>query len=233
LDYYKYQACSKQYLKPEIQEARVQFSWHMLEIRPNGIDWRTVLFYDEIHFGLGPEHTENIVRKPGERYNSECIQDRRPPPTKRDREGKRLYVIPLVGYDFLEWLFYTIPTNDFGKISTKYYISNVLPRIKHILLGRTLQVDKDNTHFTEPAKKAYKDLGIDWYINLAKLPDLTVVESVASIIKYWYTSKPQFNQRDAIEWIKEVFDKHVKQKQINKWVDGMPDRLKRCIAREG
>jgi hypothetical protein len=79
----------------------------------------------------------------------------------------------------------------------------------------------------------YERNGINWYLNPPKSPDLTVVESVASVFKYWYFAKPVWSEKKGYERVFEVFELSVDQKQINKWVLGMPDRLKRCILRDG
>ncbi|KAF1934605.1 hypothetical protein EJ02DRAFT_471768 [Clathrospora elynae] len=46
----------------------------MLEKYPKPEDWQHVRFSDKVHWSIGPEGKLQIIRKPGERYCSDCIQ---------------------------------------------------------------------------------------------------------------------------------------------------------------
>ena len=45
-------------------------------------DWQRVRFSDEVHCGRGPQRQLVIIRRPGERYCFDCIQEERQPATE-------------------------------------------------------------------------------------------------------------------------------------------------------
>ena len=47
----------------------------MLQKYPRAEDWHRIRFSDEVHFSLGPEGRVYVLRRPGERYCSDCIQE--------------------------------------------------------------------------------------------------------------------------------------------------------------
>ena len=66
------------------KQQRIEFSWAtvMLENYPEPEDWHHVRFSDEVHFGWVPQGKLRIIRKPGERYCQNCIQEENEPDEK-------------------------------------------------------------------------------------------------------------------------------------------------------
>ena len=81
LDYHSCIACNKSWISPCMKKQRIEFS-HMLQLRPKPADWKDVRFSDEVHFGLGPQRRLQIIRRPGERYCADCIQEQGQPDEK-------------------------------------------------------------------------------------------------------------------------------------------------------
>jgi hypothetical protein len=110
--------------------------------------WRKVRFSDEVHYGLGPQGKLLIIRKPGERYCKDCIQEAREP---EKTEKKMLHAWAAVGYKFKsDLVFYDIPTNTNGKTTLKVYRDEILePYAKPWLKrgdGFVLEEDRDSGH---------------------------------------------------------------------------------------
>jgi hypothetical protein len=75
LDYHSYIAYDKSWISSRMKEQRVNFSREMLQLRPNPDDWKNVRFSDEVHFGFGSQRKLRIIRRSGERYCADCIQE--------------------------------------------------------------------------------------------------------------------------------------------------------------
>ncbi|KAF2629618.1 hypothetical protein BU25DRAFT_316607, partial [Macroventuria anomochaeta] len=75
LDYHKCIACCKGWVSQRCVRQRVKHSETMLALKPDKEDWRDVRFSDKAHWSVGPEGKMKIIRKPGERYCSDCIQE--------------------------------------------------------------------------------------------------------------------------------------------------------------
>ena len=98
----------------------------MLERYPDPEDWRHVRFSDEVHIGLGLMGKLMIIRKPGERYCANCIQEESESDQKAV-EVKKAHAWAAVGYNFkssLTW--YDIPSNTNGKMKAQEYVDLIL-----------------------------------------------------------------------------------------------------------
>jgi hypothetical protein len=87
----------------------------MLKEYPNAHHWRHVRFSDEIHWSVGPEGKVRIIRKPGERYCSDCIQHT----LSREDEKviERQHSWAAVGYNFKSNLSFHSTKSRNGKMS--------------------------------------------------------------------------------------------------------------------
>jgi hypothetical protein len=88
LDYHKCVACQRGWVSKDLARRRVEFAERMLAKYPNPDQWKRVRFSDEVHFGLGPQGKLMIIRKPGERYCRNCIQEEREP---EEADKKKLH----------------------------------------------------------------------------------------------------------------------------------------------
>ena len=82
MDYHKCIACRKGWVNKKTAENRVKWTDFMLERYPKPEDWYRVRFSDEVHFGWGPQRKLHVIRKPGERYCQDCIQEADEPAEK-------------------------------------------------------------------------------------------------------------------------------------------------------
>ncbi|KAK3167337.1 hypothetical protein OEA41_010464 [Lepraria neglecta] len=113
-EYYKCIACTKNWLSSNIRIERRVFAWDKQTYKLE--DWKRVRWSDEIYFGFGPEGKLRIIRRPGERFCWDCIQERGKPLEEKDK--KRLYAWAAVGWNFkTPLIWYTIPLNQNGKMS--------------------------------------------------------------------------------------------------------------------
>ena len=98
----------------------------MLQRHPEPEDWDRVRFSDEVHFGWGAQRQLCIIRKPGERYCINCIQDKEEP-TDKAKDEKRFHCWAAAGYNFnSNIIFYNVPGNTNGKMSFQVYINQIL-----------------------------------------------------------------------------------------------------------
>jgi hypothetical protein len=84
LDYSKYVACVRGWVSPKLYE----FASLMLSRYPDPEDWMRVRFSDEVHFDWGGKNRLWIIRKPGQRYCPDCIQEKNEP---AEKNRKRFY----------------------------------------------------------------------------------------------------------------------------------------------
>jgi hypothetical protein len=75
LDYFKCVACQRNWINKTLRTERVAYAEIMKERYPKAHDWWHVRFSDETHFGLGPMGKLMIIRKSGEQYCLNCIQE--------------------------------------------------------------------------------------------------------------------------------------------------------------
>ncbi len=86
MNYHTCIACRKGWVSPRTATKRVEWAAIMLERYPTKQHWEPVRFSDEVHFGYGPQGKLRIIRKPGQRYCMDCIQEADSP---KDKDLKR------------------------------------------------------------------------------------------------------------------------------------------------
>jgi hypothetical protein len=104
---------------------RVHYAETMLSLKPKPDNCRNVRFSDEVHCRIVPQRKLRIIRKPGERYCGDCIQEQ----LNRDdeREWETAHIWSAVGYDYKSNItFYKTPGNKNGKLSLKIYCNQIL-----------------------------------------------------------------------------------------------------------
>lgn len=74
MDSHKCIACSKGWMSQKLAQKRKEWATIMLDKYPKPEDWHRVRFSNELHWSIGAEEKIQIIRKPGERYCSDCIQ---------------------------------------------------------------------------------------------------------------------------------------------------------------
>lgn len=238
MDYYKYVACQRSWCSKDHATIRLEFAELMLKRYPEKEDWRRVRFSDEVHFGLGPQGKLIIIRKKGNRYCHNCIQEEREP---READKKKLHAWGAVGYNFKsDLVFYDIPTNSNGKMTKNKYVEilqeYVVPWVER---GDdfVLEEDRDSSHGISKGKNIVKDFKkehhIESYFNTAKAPDLSIIENCWQPVKGYIRKFQHWEVDETQQLAKEAWYDCLKQETINNWVDEMPKRLKAVILAEG
>ena len=88
ISYHKYIAYTKGWVNNSTAKHRVKWAKVILPRYPNPADWEVVRFSDEVHFRYGPQGKIHIIRKPGERYYPDYLQQQDSPAPK---DTKRIH----------------------------------------------------------------------------------------------------------------------------------------------
>ena len=141
-------------------------------------------FSDEVHFGYGPQDKLNIIRKPGEQYCPDFIQEKKEP---EEKDKKRHHFLAMVGHNFKSDIhFYEVLGNTNRKMSQRVYIDQIFqPVVKPWIEAHhnfVLKEDGDSSY--GPGKSnivwTWKESnGLEFYFNCHSLPDL------APIVNCW------------------------------------------------
>jgi len=91
----------------------------MLKRYPEPENWHRVHFSDEVHWGVSPQGSLYITRRPGERYCFNCLQLRDKNQDRIDAKNlKRVHAWAAISHNFKSALtFYDISSNTNGKIT--------------------------------------------------------------------------------------------------------------------
>ncbi|KAH7394815.1 hypothetical protein BKA66DRAFT_567205 [Pyrenochaeta sp. MPI-SDFR-AT-0127] len=185
MSYSKCIACQKRWVNDSTACARKSWASAMLQRYPDAEDWHRVRFSDEVHWAIGPQGSIYITRQPGERYCSNCIQQR---DERDDHEHnlKRVHAWAAIGYNFKSALtFYEILSNTNGKMTQRAYIDQILEPVVKPWLERgdnfVLEEDGDSGH--GPSKnniaRQWKDLHrLKSYFNCHPSPDLAPIKKL-------------------------------------------------------
>lgn len=247
-------ACTKHYLPEGTQKERIRRSLRGLALRPEKEDWRDVRFSDEVHFAYGPQGAIMILRKPGERYNEDCIQHNEQPPKKKrkakggkkpaegDEVGEEPDIIPklhawaAIGYNFKSDLIWYDAGNSNGKMTHDCYINQILKPVvvPWIEAGERffLEEDGDSGHgygkLNNKVMKFKEENGIKAYKNSPGSPDLVPIENAWIKPKSKIRTQPH-NDIETLRQLAEEGWAELSQESINRWVDSVPRRLEACI----
>lgn len=209
----------------------------MLAKYPLPEDWRKVRFSDEVHFGYGPEAVPRVLRRPWEKDCPDCVTERREPSVK---QMKKVHAWGAIGYDFKsELIFYDNPSNGNGKMSQDLYLTIILKAVvlPWIEAGENFVLEEDGDSGHGPGKDnpvgAWKNMvGLKHYFNCALSPDLSPIENGWLPVKLRVREVSHWDAEFTKELALEGWE-GIKQETINKWVDSIPDRLRRVIYDHG
>jgi hypothetical protein len=240
MHYHNCIACYKGWISGKLAPKRKDWEEVMKERYPFTENWRRVRFSDEVHWAVGPEGKVRIIRKPGERLCSDCIQhslDR-----EQEKENERQHSWAAVGYNFKSVLNFHTTTSKNGKMSLQVYRDQILePLVKPWLeQGHdfVLEEDNDSGHGGGPSKKwnivkAWKkNNNLDHYFNCPGSPVLTPIENCWRPPKQFLSRFPHWDEFETRELTIEGWSK-VTQRFINQQVNSMPQRLQDCIDLDG
>jgi hypothetical protein len=237
LNYHKCLACRKGWVNKATATNRKQYAELMYSRYPHKTDWYHVRFSDEVHIGLGPQGHLRIIRKPGERYCTDCIQHANEP---NEQDKKKLHAWAAIGYCFKSPLiFYNIESNTNGKMTQKAYIDQILnpivkPWIQHHK-SFVLEEDRDSRHGTSDhniVRDWKRQNNLTSYFNCSSSPDLAPIENAWAPMKQYVRKYSHWDIETTEILTQEGWDS-VQQRYINKQVLSMPQRLRDVIEADG
>ena len=89
-EYKKCIACTKIYESEPLKAKRRDWAWKKRNTWTLD-DWKKVRFWDEVHFGRGPQRKLRIIQKSGEHICEDCIQEQ-DKPEEKDRNRSSITV---------------------------------------------------------------------------------------------------------------------------------------------
>ena len=239
MDYHKCIACTKGWVSQRTAKMRVHHAETMLSLKPQPSDWHDVRFSDEVHCRVGPQGKMRIIRKPGERYCSDCIQEQLNRDDERFWETSHIWAA--VGYNFKSDLtFYKTPGNKNGKLSLQVYHDTILePVVKPWIKTHPhfiLEEDNDSGHGGGSSRNLVarwkQREGLDYFFNCPNSPDFSPIENCWQPMKQHLKKFPHWNEFETRDLAREGWQK-VSQGFINTRINSMPQRLQDCIDMEG
>jgi len=244
MDYHKCVACTKSWIGSELAQKRCDYASSILDKYPFKHDWWHIRFSDEVHFRIGPMGKLMIIRKLGERYCINYIQEQE----DRDKkivEKKKAHAWGAVGHNFKsELIFYDILINTNGKMITTYYVDHILDTVVKPWIQNdppfVLEEDRDSGHgiskTNTPATRYVKNWktanNLDCFFNCSGSPDLSPIEDCWQPTKQYVRRFPHWEKEDTIRLAKEGWHQ-IEQDWINKKIDEIPQRLLACIQHHG
>lgn len=237
LDYHKCIACRKGWVNRSTAINRKAYSEVMYARYPHKSDWYHIRSSDEVHIGVGPQGALHIIRKPGQRYCTNCIQHADEP---NEADKKKIHAWAAIGHHFKSPLIlYDIASNNNGKMTQKDYINQILePVVKPWIEHHNhfvLQEDRDSGHGTSKS-----NIVVDWkqknglqsYFNCASSPDLAPIENAWQPMKQHVRRYSHWDKDTTEQLAMEGWDS-IKQRWIDKQMLSMPQRLKDVIDADG
>lgn len=237
MNYHKCIACRKGWISPRTATKQVDWSTVMLERYPDQEDWHPVRFSNEVHFNYGPQGKLRIIRKPGERYCQDCIQEADSP---KEKDLKQQHCWAAVGHNFKSDIhFYNVPGNGNDKMSMQVYLEQILkPIVKPWIDNHprfVLKEDSDSGHGTgksNTVRSWKKENKLEYYFNCPSSPDLSPIENTWLVPKQEVKKYPHWDDRTTRGLIYEGWS-NISTEFINEKVASMPDRLRAVIDGEG
>jgi hypothetical protein len=177
-------ACQKILLSWKTIYARQEF--YTIFIQYTVEQWKILRFSDEVHFFLWPKRKLQIIRKAGERYRCDCVQRNCEPSKKEKEECPRYHAWAAVCYNSKSELILYEASNTNGKMTQKIYLEQILPIVQSwIDRGDTfiLEEDRDSAQKGKCVMQKKKEMGLDFYLNAPKSPDMAPMENVWRVEK--------------------------------------------------
>ena len=221
------------------KQATARTNWIdiQLPLRPHSLDWKDVAFYDEFHFGIGPQITKRIKRKRGKEYRYKPSNVHRKKVTAKDTKAKAreedhlklLNIGVIIGYNWRKVIPYKVP-NSVGKMTTEVYIQHILPSIRDELLdqGLTLCHDADSAHTSKATINWAKDNRIPLITLPGVSPDFSILEAIAHPIKRKFHAQRCTTERAAIARFQQLFEEEIDQYAIQNLYNWYTKRLHDC-----
>jgi hypothetical protein len=207
------------------KQADGRLTWvdNKLASRPRSYLWKDVAFYDEFHFGIGPQITKRVKRRRGKKARYKPSNVHRKKVTSKDTKAKArgeeplklLNVGVIIGYNWWKVIPYEVP-NAVGKMTTKVYTEVILPTLKDELLeqGLTLCHDANSAHTSKATKRYCADIWISLITLPGVSPDFSILESMANPIKRKFHAERYATEKAAIARFLRLFDEEMDQKTI-------------------
>ena len=220
------------------KQATARTNWIdiQLPLRPHSLDWKDVAFYDEFHFGIGPQITKRIKRKRGKEYRYKPSNVHRKKVTAKDTKAKAreedhlklLNIGVIIGYNWRKVIPYKVP-NSVGKMTTEVYIQHVLPSIRDELLdqGLTLCHDADSAHTSKATINWAKDNRIPLITLPGVSPDFSILEAMAYPIKRKFHAQRCTIEKAALARFEQVFNE-MDQSKVQTLYNWYTKRLHDC-----
>ncbi|KAI8623883.1 hypothetical protein F5Y19DRAFT_345446 [Xylariaceae sp. FL1651] len=195
--------------------------------------YRRIRYSCELHFKFGWGGKLQMIRKSGQRYCPDCIQDRTRPKDSGDR-SICLHAWACIGYGFKSPLvFYD------GSVTLQTYLDQILKPY----VGQWLQEGQDFILEEDGAsgyggdsdhnivKRWKEEQGLEFF-NCPGAPDLAPIENAWKSPKA-YIHRGSILDEDALKAKALEGWKALSQSTINHWCDSVPDRLMDVVKTEG
>jgi hypothetical protein len=118
-----------------------------------------------------------------------------------------------------------------GKMNTKTYVNVILPALQAYILQRggewVLWQDRDSAHISKATLKWMEKHGMDYILSPSKSPDLSIMETYASLIKRTFYNKRCNSEKQGIKRFYEVW-RNLGCERINNTIDSYTKRLEDC-----
>lgn len=248
LNYSKCISCLIGYVSRSTGARRVKFAQKMLERFPTKENWRRVRFSDTVRYGFDDRGEARILKKPGERYCSECFREEMDVDTRwKFRRERRLHAWGAVGYNFISKL--VIYDTEFEKNWTpEVYRSKILETevaswlqrgddfVLHEegSIGTGIGIFTPGSGETNEVREWKIERDVDCYFNAEMSPDLAPIRRAFRLPRRAadVLGMPEWDTGSMEEWCRRGWE-GLEQSVVNEWCDSMPDRLREVIACEG
>ena len=231
MEYHQCIACKRGWVNENTRKRRIEWASIMLAKYPEPIDWNRVRFSDEIHFGWGSQGKLKIIRKPGQRYCLNCIQES---DESDERDKNQHHCWASAGHNFKSDIhFYEFGG---GKLNQKAYIDFILePIVKPWIEARqdfVLEEDGDIGHGPSKSNivRTWKNNhGLEHFFNCPSSPDLSIIDNC------WQPPKQHIQHWDDHTMKGLIYEgwATVSQTSINEKVASMPERLRSVLQNDG
>lgn len=226
--YCKRIACQKRWLSHRAIETRVEYA-RAHEHWQN--EWRSVLFSDEVHFGLWTSRKAKVIHRRDERLCEECLESR-----GEQESSAPFHCWAMVGFNYKSPLIFL--TTSISN-TPEDYISRILrPHVQPLAAtGRLflLEADmwRDNSGRGRSLVQAYMNsVHMAYLRNPPCSPDLNIMKDVFLLLKKRLQKRAFHDDEDLKVGILEEWDR-IPAQDINKLVDSMKGRMDEVIQKGG